>query len=87
MQPTIVPLDSTLGAKVTDVHLAALDDATWQIIEQAFFEFALLLFPDQHLNEEEQNAFGRRFGELLIETRPISNANPDGGVFGPDTLR
>ena len=87
MTPTIVPLDATLGAQVTDVDLAALDDATWQIIEKAFFAYALLLFPGQHLNEAAQNAFGRRFGALLIEALPISNANPDGGVFGPDTLR
>ena len=38
MQPTIVPLDATLGAKVTDIDLKALDDATWQIIENAFFD-------------------------------------------------
>ncbi len=87
MKPTIVPLDASLGAKVTDVDLKALDDATWQIVEDAFFEYALLLFPGQHLNEEEQNAFGRRFGELLIEAAPISNASPDGGVLGADTLR
>src|SRR5262245_51941258 len=87
MKPTIVPLDATLGAKVTDVDLQALDDATWQIIEKAFFEYALLLFPGQHLNEEAQNAFGRRFGTLLIEALPISNATPDGGVLGPEMLR
>lgn len=87
MQPTIVPLDATLGAKVTDIDLTALDDSTWQMIETAFFDYALLLFPGQHLNEDEQNAFGRRFGQLLIEAQPISNASPDGGVFGPDTLR
>ncbi len=87
MQPTIVPLDATLGATVTDVDLTALDDATWQIIEQAFFDYALLLFPGQHLTADEQNAFGRRFGELLIEALPISNANPDGGVLGPEALR
>ena len=87
MKPTIVPLDATLGATVTDVNLAALDDTTWQIIESAFFEFGLLLFPGQNLNEDEQNAFGRRFGKLLIEARPISNANPEGGVLGPDAHR
>ena len=87
MKPTIVPLDATLGAKVTDVDLKALDDATWQVIENTFFEYALLLFPGQHLNEEEQNAFGRCFGKLLIEALPISNATPDGGVLGSDTLR
>ena len=87
MKPTIVPLDATLGAKVTDIDLTALDDSTWQMIEKAFYDHALLLFPDQHLNEEEQNAFGRRFGDLLIEAFPISNANPDGGVLGLDSLR
>lgn len=86
MQPTITPLDATLGAKVTGVDLAALDDSTWQVIEKAFFEYALLLFPGQHLNEEQQNVFGRRFGELVIEAKPISNAASNGGVLGPDIL-
>ena len=87
MIPTIIPLDATLGAKVTDVNLKSLDEATWQRIEKAFYDYALLLFPGQHLNEDEQNAFGRRFGELTIEAQPISNAAPDGGVLGPDSHR
>ena len=86
MTPTIIPLDATLGAQVTDVDLQALDEATWQMIEKAFFAYALLLFPGQHLTAEAQNAFGRRFGALLIEALPISNATPDGGVLGPETL-
>ena len=32
MQPTITPLDATLGAKIADIDLAGLDDATWRLV-------------------------------------------------------
>src|SRR6267154_1760944 len=64
MAVTIEPLGATLGAVVTGARLADLDDATWVCLEAAFTEHALLVFPDQHLSDDEQAAFGRRFGEV-----------------------
>ena len=60
----IEPLDATLGAVVTDVRLAGLDDATWDEVERAFNEHAVLVFPGQHLTKDEQLAFATRFGVL-----------------------
>jgi alpha-ketoglutarate-dependent taurine dioxygenase len=83
----IRPTDATLGAFVTDVRLADLDDAAWKQIEDAFHEFAILIFPGQHLTNEEQQAFGRRFGEFddLSATglTPISNQMKDGTLVDP----
>jgi alpha-ketoglutarate-dependent taurine dioxygenase len=83
----IRPTDATLGAFVTDVRLADLDDAAWTEIEDAFHEFAILIFPGQHLTNEEQQAFGRRFGEFdeLSATglTPISNQMKDGTLVDP----
>jgi alpha-ketoglutarate-dependent taurine dioxygenase len=61
---TITPTEATLGAVVTGVDLRVLDDRTWRQIEAAFHEFALLVFPGQWLSNDEQMAFGRRFGEI-----------------------
>ena len=76
---------ATLGAIITGVDLATLDDAAWKDIEAAFHEHALLIFPGQHLSAEAQIAVGARFGEIeqLVADReivPISNERPDGGL-------
>lgn len=87
MAPTITPLDATLGATVTDIDLAHLDDDTWTIVEDAFHQYALLIFPGQNLSRAAQEAFAARFGEIEIlrgdsdaKSVEISNAKPDGSV-------
>lgn len=77
--------EATLGAVVTGVRLAALDDGEWRAIAAAFLERGVLVFPGQHLTRAEQAAFGRRFGEFdaLVAntgTVPISNLRADGSV-------
>ena len=52
----IEPLDATLGAIVTGVDLAALDEPSWGAVQAAFLEHALLIFPRQHLDAEAQVA-------------------------------
>lgn len=64
MAPTIVPLDTTLGATVTDIDLASMDHATWKCVEDAFHEYAALIFPAQDLSADEQVAFSLRFGKI-----------------------
>ena len=90
-QLTITPIDATLGATVTGVDLANLDDLTWRRIEEAFLQFALLVFPGQNLTEDAQNAFANRFGDIEvlvpgtdIKSVPLSNQNPDGSVMTPE---
>ncbi len=89
MPLTIQPTAATLGAMVTDVDLAALNDATWHDVENAFHEYGVLIFPDQRLSAAAQVAFARRFGEIEIlaekvETIPISNKAGDGTLLGDD---
>lgn len=84
----VEPLDATLGAVVTDVRLAELDDAAWREVEEAFHRSAVLVFPDQHLTSDEQKHFAQRFGALEHElapdgTVPITNATKDGGLLEP----
>jgi alpha-ketoglutarate-dependent taurine dioxygenase len=81
----IQPLDATFGAVVTGLRLAALDDATWHDLYAAWLEYALLIFPGQHLSRDEQIAFAKRFGPLEFELAPISNVKADGTVIAdPD---
>src|SRR5947207_8259815 len=94
MEPKIAPIDATLGAVVTGLDLARMDALTWKTVEQALHEYAVLVFPAQHLTEGEQVAFAHRFGEIeLLAADPeqkavaISNQKPDGSVMGADEHR
>lgn len=85
MTITVTPVDATLGAVVTGVRLADLDDATWQEIHAAFLQYGVLVFPGQHLDAEAQGRFARRFGDLEqmspkgeTPTFPVANIKPDG---------
>jgi alpha-ketoglutarate-dependent taurine dioxygenase len=85
----VEPLDATLGARVTDVRLADLDDATWATIEAAFHEHGILVFPAQHLSDDEQRAFATRFGDLEVIVgedgmTPIANIKRSGEVLAAD---
>ena len=89
MEPRVTPIAATLGAVVTDLELARMDVPTWKTVEEAFHEHAVLVFPGQHLTEEQQVAFANRFGEIeLLAPDPeqkavaISNQKPDGTVLG-----
>lgn len=61
------PLSSAMGAEVRGVDLARpLTGAVWNGIRDAFRSYLLLSFPDQSLNETQQIAFSRRFGQLQV---------------------
>jgi alpha-ketoglutarate-dependent taurine dioxygenase len=74
------PLDATFGARVTGVALPRMDAATFAELYQAWLEYALLIFPDQHLTTDEQVALARRFGELELVLAPLSNVRKDGSL-------
>ncbi len=80
---------ATLGAVVTGGRLADLDEAGFELLLDAFHEHALLIFPDQHLEPEQQVAFARRFGEIEhlygdSGVVPISNQRHDGSLLDDD---
>jgi alpha-ketoglutarate-dependent taurine dioxygenase len=84
----IEPVDATLGARITDVRLAELTDDEWKTIADAFLEFAVLAFPDQHLSGPDQETFAARFGVLDRfagdEMLKIGNVKPDGELYAQD---
>jgi alpha-ketoglutarate-dependent taurine dioxygenase len=80
----LAPLDASFGAAVTGLTLADLDDAGFQALYAAWLEYALLIFPGQHLDRGQQIAFARRFGPLEFDWAPISNVRSDGSVRPDD---
>ena len=55
---------ATLGAVVTGLELARLSQPAFERIRSAWHEHAMLIFPGQHLSDEEHLAFAARFGHL-----------------------
>ncbi len=89
MAIAIMPIDATLGAVVTNVALADIDDATWEEIHAAFLTYGVLVFPGQHLDDDAQGRFAALFGELEqmspkgeTPTFPVANIKPDGTLTG-----
>ncbi|NRF66948.1 TauD/TfdA family dioxygenase [Aquincola sp. S2] len=63
----IRPLSDRTGAEVLDLDLGPpLPDHVFAELRAAFHHHQLLRFPDQHIDETQQIAFSRRFGELQV---------------------
>ena len=82
---TVKPLDATFGAIVTDLKLSQCDDALFEKLYETWLEYALLLFPGQHLSHDEQVVFAQRFGDLEFDLAPISNVRKDGSIRAEST--
>ena len=76
----VAPLEATFGAVVTDINLTGIDDTSFSELYATWLEFALLIFPGQHLSNQEQVEFARRFGDLEFDLAPISNVRSDGSI-------
>jgi alpha-ketoglutarate-dependent taurine dioxygenase len=76
----IEPIDASFGAVVRGIKVAEVDEATFRALYDAWLQYALLIFPDQHLARDQQIAFAKRFGPLEFEMAAISNVRSDGTV-------
>jgi alpha-ketoglutarate-dependent taurine dioxygenase len=74
----IEPIGTTLGAVVTGIKVAELDEPTFRALYDAWLEYALLIFPAQFLTHPQQIAFAKRFGPLEFEMAALSNVKSDG---------
>ena len=62
------------GLEVTDINLAEpLSDLQFKQVLDYFYEYSVLLFPNQSLTPEAQAAFCHRLGQPKIETRKQFN--------------
>ncbi len=90
----IQPVSDEFGAIVKDVDLANLSGDDFVHIEKAWWKYAVLLFPNQHLTTEEHLSFSNRFGRLECglrrSTTPsigrIANIDKDGNLLPIDHL-
>jgi len=65
MAISIHPMTANFAAEIGDVDLAEpLSSAELAAIKQAFWDFAVLVFPAQTLSEEQHLEFARNFGPL-----------------------
>lgn len=80
----IQPIDASFGAVVTGATLSELDDDGFAALYQAWLDYALLVFPDQHLSKSEQVRFARRVGDLEFDLAALSNVRDDGSLRPDD---
>lgn len=88
-------VDATLGARVTDVDLRHLDAGAVEEIIALWHEHGVLVFPEQHLSDDEQISFSKHFGAFEKGLNPsstnklarITNLTPEGDVAPPTSLQ
>lgn len=82
---TIEPLTGTIGAEVVaGAGIGPLDDETFAHLHQAWVDWKVLFFRDQHVPTEDHIAFGRQFGELEVHPFLPSDGNPEIVVLDTD---
>ncbi|MGV3628513.1 MAG: TauD/TfdA dioxygenase family protein [Betaproteobacteria bacterium] len=77
MSMTIYPVTPDFAAEIGDVDLSkplAAEDI--ESIKQAFWKYAVLVFPQQQLNQDQQLAFSTHFGPIETDRTLDPKATP-----------
>ncbi|MBX9775042.1 MAG: TauD/TfdA family dioxygenase [Xanthobacteraceae bacterium] len=83
----VTPLSKALGAEITGLDLRQpLDDATAQVIRDAFDQHIFVVFRAQKLSEEDQIRAAGYFGKVHIRRRPVTTRDPGGQFDTPFML-
>jgi len=101
MAITVCPVTQNFAAEIGDVDLSApLAPPDLQAIKDAFARYAVLIFPDQQLSQDQHLDFARYFGPLETtialhrkdarlrvrkEFADVSNLGPDNEVWGRES--
>ncbi len=101
MAITVCPVTLNFAAEIGDIDLSApLTSSDLVDIKNAFATYAVLIFPDQHLSQDQHLDFARYFGPLETtialhrkdaqlrvrkEFANVSNLGPDNEVWGKDS--
>jgi len=101
MAITVYPVTPSFAAEIGDVDLAApIDPTDLHGIKDAFTQYAVLIFPDQHLSQDQHLDFARNFGPLETtiavyrkdaalrlrkEFADVSNLNHENEVWGKES--
>ena len=101
MAITICPVTPTFAAEIGDIDLSKpLDPSEVSEVKEAFTKYAVLIFPDQHLSQDQHLDFAKYFGPLETtialfrkdtklrvrqEFADVSNLDPEDQVWGKDS--
>jgi alpha-ketoglutarate-dependent 2,4-dichlorophenoxyacetate dioxygenase len=101
MAITICPVTPTFAAEIGDIDLSKpLDPSDVSEVKNAFTKYAVLIFPDQHLSQDQHLDFAKYFGPLETtialfrkdtklrvrqEFADVSNLDPENQVWGKDS--
>ncbi len=101
MAITVYPVTPSFTAEIGDIDLSApIAPSDLVAIKDAFAKYAVLIFPDQHLSQDQHLDFARHFGPLETtialhrkdarlrvpkEFADVSNISPDNEVWGKDS--
>jgi alpha-ketoglutarate-dependent 2,4-dichlorophenoxyacetate dioxygenase len=101
MPTTVVPVTPSFAAEIGDVDLSQpIAPADLAAIKDAFTTYAVLIFPDQHLSQDQHLDFAKHFGPLETtigvyrkdtplrlrkEFADVSNLAPNNQVWGKDS--
>src|SRR5689334_448281 len=101
MPITLQPITPDFAAEVGDVDLSQpLAPEVVEEIKAAFWKYAVLVFPDQHLTHDQHAAFAQYFGPLEQDTAQnreyhqkrlgknfadVSNLDPEGKLWGAES--
>jgi alpha-ketoglutarate-dependent 2,4-dichlorophenoxyacetate dioxygenase len=97
----VTPVQGDFVAHLTGLDLSRpLDEGDFGQVRDAFHRYAVVIFPEQALTDDEQIAFSERFGPLEVSLRKdrqrpidnprisdISNVDEKDRVFDPDDER
>ena len=101
MATTVYPVTPSFVAEIGDVDLSGqIDLADLLAIKEALTKYAVLIFPDQHLSQDQHLDFARQFGPLETtiavyrgdaplrvrkEFADVSNLNHDNELWGKES--
>jgi len=101
MAITVCPVTPSFAAEIGDVDLSRpIESPDVLAIKEAFAEYAVLIFPDQQLSQDQHLDFARHFGPLETtialhrkdaqlrvrkEFADVSNLDPNNEVWGKDS--
>ena len=101
MAITVCPVTPSFAAEIGDIDLSGtLEPADLTAIKDAFTTYAVLIFPDQHLSQDQHLDFAKTFGPLETtialfrkdaklrvrkEFADVSNLDPDNEVWGENS--
>jgi len=101
MAVTVCPITPNFATEVGDIDLSRhIEAADLEAVKEAFAKYAVLIFPDQHLSQDQHLDFARHFGPLETtialhrkdeplrirqEFADVSNLNSKSDVWGKES--